>query len=177
MIFVTVGTHEDGFDRLLTEMDRLVATGVVTEEVVYQAGYSQVKPRRGRVEALLPFDEVQRLMGAARIVVTHGGPASIMQALAHGKLPIVVPRQARFGEHVDDHQVRFAQRIADRVVVVIDIQQLGAALVNHAERAESLAASGRGPDRARAFARRFDQLCDELVQSGIRGPAVLRWQR
>ena len=48
-------------------------------------------------------------------------PGEALQAFAHGKVPIVVPRQSAFGEHVDDHQVRFARKIADRILVVTDI--------------------------------------------------------
>ena len=40
MIFVTVGTHEQSFERLVKEMDRLVETGVITEEVFIQTGIS-----------------------------------------------------------------------------------------------------------------------------------------
>ena len=38
----------------------------------------------------------------------------------NGKHPIVVPREARFGEVVDDHQVHFAERLAqDRLVTLV----------------------------------------------------------
>ena len=40
MIFVTVGTHEQPFNRLIEEVDRLVETGVITDEVFIQTGYS-----------------------------------------------------------------------------------------------------------------------------------------
>jgi UDP-N-acetylglucosamine transferase subunit ALG13 len=177
VIFVTVGTHEDGFDRLIGEMDRLVSTGEVGEEVVYQAGASRLRPARGVVEGMMPFERVQAFMREARVVVTHGGPASIMQVLAYGKVPIVVPRQARFGEHVDDHQVRFAARIADRVVVVLDIADLGPALRAHAERSAVLPRGGSGPERARLFAERLDALCEGLFPPGRRLGGVLRWRR
>lgn len=175
MIFVTVGTHEDGFDRLVREMDRLTGSGEVVDEVVYQAGYSRFRPARGRVEAMIGFDEVQALMKQARVVVTHGGPASIMQALAYGKVPVVVPRQARFGEHVDDHQVRFARRIGDRVEVVEDITELGPAITRAAAR--SGAGEVDGSARARAFAGRLDELCEALLEGGVRRRGVLRWPR
>ncbi len=176
MIFVTVGTHEDGFDRLVREVDRLVGTGAITEEVVYQAGYARFQPAHGgRVEAMIPFDEVQTLMRRARVIVTHGGPASIMQALALGKVPVVVPRRAKFGEHVDDHQVRFAARIADRVEVVLEIADLAAALTAAGDR--SGPPPPPGASRADAFGARLDVLCDTLFPAGQRRNGVLRWPR
>lgn len=175
MIFVTVGTHEDGMDRLMAEVDRLVEVGELRDELVVQAGYSELRPRGARVEAMMPFDEVQEAMRRAEVVITHGGPASIMQALSFGKTPVVVPRQARFGEHVDDHQVRFARRIADRVLVVTDIAELGPAVA----RARALAAAPHEASDAPAarFAGRFDALCEELLREGGGPRGVLRWPR
>ena len=44
MIFVTVGTHEQPFDRLVKYIDELVKVGEIKEEVVIQAGYSTYEP-------------------------------------------------------------------------------------------------------------------------------------
>ena len=51
-------------------------------------------------------------MGSAAAVVCHGGPGTILGARHRGAVPIVVPRQHRLGEHVDDHQVAFSRRLA-----------------------------------------------------------------
>ena len=48
----------------------------------------------------------------AAAVVCHGGPGTIMLAVHEGRRPVVVPRTRSLGEHVDDHQVAFARRIA-----------------------------------------------------------------
>ncbi len=165
MIFATVGTHEQPMDRLLRALDTLPAGTVAEDEpIVVQSGWCTYAARRCVTTKLLPFEEVQRHMQEARIVITHGGPASIMQALSHGKVPIVVPRQAAHGEHVDDHQVLFSRRIADRVVVVLDITELPAALARHGDRVAALGPDAFGPARARAFALRFDTLCRDLVR-------------
>jgi UDP-N-acetylglucosamine transferase subunit ALG13 len=163
MVFVTVGTHEDPFDRLVAEVDRLRAAAEV-EEVYVQTGYATVVPTHCRHEKMIGFDEMMAAMREARVVVTHGGPASIMQALALGKVPVVVPRQSRHGEHVDDHQVRFARRVAERVVVVMEMEELGPAIRDHAARVASLGPSRGGPDRARAFAEKLDALCASLLR-------------
>lgn len=170
MIFATVGTHEDPFDRLVLELDRLQPA--LGEEVVIQSGYTRVPAPRCTVVPMLDFRTMQARMAAARVVVTHGGPASIMQAFAHGKTPVVVPRQARFREHVDDHQVRFSARIADRIVRVLDIAELGPAIALAATRP----ATGRS-GQAEAFALRFDALCEDVLARGnttARGGVRLR---
>jgi UDP-N-acetylglucosamine transferase subunit ALG13 len=51
-----------------------------------------------------------------------------MPVLAAGTPIVLVPRQHSFGEHVDDHQVAFCTRVADRragVHLVTDIATLG----------------------------------------------------
>ena len=110
----------------------------------------------------MPFAAIQDHMARARVVITHGGPASIMQALSHGKVPIVVPHQPQFGEHVDDHQVRFSRRVADRVIVVLDIADLPRAIRDYDEHAAAVATYG--PERAREFAEKLDVLCDDLLK-------------
>ncbi len=67
-------------------------------------------------------------MEQARIVITHGGPSSFIMPLQIGKIPIVVPRQSRFNEHVNDHQLLFARAVKERygnLIVVEDIETLG----------------------------------------------------
>lgn len=61
------------------------------------------------------------------IIITHGGPATFMGAIAKGKKPIVVPRQEKYGEHVNDHQLEFAEQVSGRfgsIIVVEDITSL-----------------------------------------------------
>lgn len=159
MIFCTVGTHEDPFDRLLRALDALPGD----EPVLIQSGYSTYVPTRCTAESMMPFARVQASMKEARIVVTHGGPASIMQALSHGKVPIVAPRQSAFGEHVDDHQVRFASKIADRVLVLLDVAELPAMIARYDDLVAGLGPSTFGPERARRFASKLDDLTERLL--------------
>jgi beta-1,4-N-acetylglucosaminyltransferase len=109
MIFVTVGTNEARFDRLL----RAVAELDVDEEVIVQHGHSSpVGPRRAQLVDFLPFDDMVATIRRARIVITHAGVGSIMVALANERRPIVLPRLAANGEAVDDHQLQLGRRFA-----------------------------------------------------------------
>ncbi|MCO4511653.1 Glycosyl transferase CpsG [Streptococcus infantarius subsp. infantarius] len=128
MIFVTVGTHEQPFNRLIQEVDHLVETGVIKEEVFIQTGYSTYEPKFCQWSRLISFDQMSEFMQKADIIITHGGPATFMSAIANGKKPIVVPRQEKYNEHVNDHQVDFAQQVKERydsIEVVTDISELG----------------------------------------------------
>ncbi len=109
MILVTVGTNETPFDRLLKALDDREEDG---EELLVQHGPSPVRPLGAEYVDFLPYDELADSIRRARVVVTHAGVGSIMTALANGKRPIVVPRLARYGEAVDDHQVGLGRRLA-----------------------------------------------------------------
>lgn len=122
MIFVTVGTHEQPFNRLVECIDKLVETGKINEEVFIQTGYSTYEPKYCKWSKLLPYQEMVQKVQDARIVITHGGPSSFIMPLQIGKIPIVVPRQKRYGEHVNDHQVEFTKSVAERMQNIIPIE-------------------------------------------------------
>lgn len=134
MIFVTVGTHEQPFNRLVECVDTLKKNGTITEDVVIQTGYSTYEPKYCKWQKLFPYQEMLRLVSEARIVITHGGPSSFIMPLQIGKTPIVVPRRHEFNEHVNNHQVSFAKAVAERmgtIIVVDDIMQLGTTITNY----------------------------------------------
>ena len=93
MIFVTVGTHEQSFNRLVRAVDELKRDGVIAEEVIIQTGYSTYEPKYCQWSKLIPYQEMIKNVEKAHIVITHGGPASFIMPLQIGKTPIVVPRQ------------------------------------------------------------------------------------
>lgn len=127
MIFVTVGTHEQPFNRLIKEVDRLKKEGIITDEVFIQTGFSTYEPQYCDWKNIISYSEMEDYMNRADIIITHGGPATFMGAIAKGKKPIVVPRQEKFGEHVNDHQLEFAEQVSERfgsIVVVEEISEL-----------------------------------------------------
>ena len=134
MIFVTVGTHEQPFNRLIQKVDELKRDGVITEEVIMQTGFSTYEPKNCQWSKLIPYQQMVKNIADARIVITHGSPASFIMPLQVGKIPIVVPRQYQFDEHVNDHQVEFARNVAKRmgnILVVEDIEKLEAMITDY----------------------------------------------
>ena len=134
MIFVTVGTHEQPFNRLLQKIDELKEKGIINEEVIMQTGFSTYEPKYCTWSSLLPYSQMVQNVKEARIVITHGGPASFIMPLQIGKTPIVVPRQKQFDEHVNNHQVDFSKAVAERmgtIITVVDINDLENTIVNY----------------------------------------------
>jgi exopolysaccharide biosynthesis glucuronosyltransferase PssE len=114
VILVTIGTSEP-FDRLLASLDHL-PNG---ERLVVQTGASTVRPEGAECIDYLAFDHLMELVRDARIVICHAGVGTTLAVLALGKRPIVVPRVAKYGEAVDDHQLEFGQRLAAAGLVTL----------------------------------------------------------
>ena len=125
MIFATVGTHEQPFNRLVEYMDIWAAEH--DEEVIIQTGFSTYEPKKAKWEKLFSYSNMVENVDKARIVITHGGPSSFIMPLQVGKIPVVVPRKKKYGEHVNDHQVEFCNQVAARkcnIIVVENVKML-----------------------------------------------------
>lgn len=141
MIFVTVGTHEQPFDRLLKCIDKMVEEGKIKEEVIVQKGYTDYKMQHCTEHKLIGYDEMQKYIQEARIVVTHGGPASFIAPISIGKIPIVIPRKKEFNEHVNNHQLEFSKQVEQRmqnIIVAENDEQIEDAILNYDVKVKAL---------------------------------------
>lgn len=109
-LFVTVGTDYHRFDRLVWWLDEWLAGGPDVDRVVLQRGTSSTSERTESID-YLPRTRLIEEFQEASVVVCHGGPATILECRSNGLVPIVVPREERYDEHVNDHQVDFCERL------------------------------------------------------------------
>ena len=163
MIFVTVGTHEQPFNRLVQKMDELKKNGTIQEDVIIQTGFSTYEPQYCQWSKLIPYQQMIKNVEEARIVIMHGGPASFIMPLQIGKTPIVVPRQHKFDEHVNNHQVEFARNVEKRMGTIIDVEDvetLGDIITNYYQ---IVAGMGHGMSSNNAkFNEELEKLVDKL---------------
>lgn len=109
---VSLGTQEDyGFRRLL---DRLVPLVPSSARVLWQTGGTDTTGLGIEARSRVPSEEMRTSIRDADVVVAHAGTGIALMALENGKCPILVPRRARHGEHVDDHQMTIALDLALR---------------------------------------------------------------
>ena len=99
MIFVTVGSQKFQFNRLLKEVDELIETGKIKDDIFAQIGASDYKE-------FITQEVFNDYLNKADIIITHAGTGVIVNAIKKGKKVIGVPRLAKYGEHVDDHQIQ-----------------------------------------------------------------------
>jgi UDP-N-acetylglucosamine transferase subunit ALG13 len=153
MIVVTVGTHEQPFDRMLRAV---VALGDA-EPMLVQYGTCTITQGPGEWVDFLSFDELAERAKGARAFICHAGVGSIVLARRCGHRPIIMPRRPEHGEHVDEHQLELSRRLhkAGLVAVVEDEHELAAAVRNPAAVPEAGATAGslNGPSALSADVR------------------------
>jgi UDP-N-acetylglucosamine transferase subunit ALG13 len=116
LILLSLGTHQQPFTRALDLVEPLARGGT---ELVVQHGSTPPRPEMPNSTwvRFMAFAEVVEAMGRADSVICHAGVGTIVTALQAGHTPVVLPRMARLGEHVDDHQLDIATRFAERGLI------------------------------------------------------------
>ena len=130
MIFVTLGTQDKPFKRLLKEVDECIEKGIIKDTVIVQAGYTKYKSDNMVIHDYLDMDEFEEYMNKADLIICHGGVGSILGGLNKKKRVIAAPRLSKFKEHVNDHQIQIIDNFIKRgyIVGVRDVSELPAAI-------------------------------------------------
>ncbi len=162
-VMVTVGTDHHPFDRLIRWIDEW-RDDHPEVHILVQRGTSRPS-RHGSSPELVPYEELCELFRQSTVVVSHGGPATIMDALAAGRLPIVVPRDPGLGEHIDGHQLSFAEHLRRRGLgaVATTKAELSAAIDRALADPDSFAVSVH--DQVSDGVARFAEIVDEMLDS------------
>lgn len=125
MIFLTVGTQFP-FDRLARAVDEIIDEGLIDGEVFAQIGESSYKPRNFESVAHLEKDVFDNYIREASGVIGHAGMGTISMAMEYEKPLLVVPRQKRYGEVVNDHQVAIARKFEElgHLLAAYEVEEL-----------------------------------------------------
>jgi beta-1,4-N-acetylglucosaminyltransferase len=136
VIFVTVGMHHQGFERLVRAMDE--AAKSLDEPVVMQIGATNYQPVNASWFRFAEQAEADRLVAEARVNVGHAGIGTVLSAFRCRTPLILVPRRAGQSEHVDDHQLELAYALAETGRIVLVEEPTCEALLEAIEKAGSL---------------------------------------
>jgi UDP-N-acetylglucosamine transferase subunit ALG13 len=111
-VVVTVGTAEGfGFRALIERALAVIPSGA---EVTWQTGPTDTSGLDLDAEPAMASDRFRSLLAEADVIISHAGTGSSLAALHAGRCPVLVPRRAEQGEHVDDHQREIARELAGR---------------------------------------------------------------
>lgn len=118
MIYVTLGTQKFEFNRVLEYIDKAIENGLIQQELCVQAGYSSYEPKNYTVQKFIEKDEVERLIDESEFIISHGGSGSIIDALRIDKKMIIIPRDEKYGEHIDNHQFELVDKFYEKGLIL-----------------------------------------------------------
>jgi UDP-N-acetylglucosamine transferase subunit ALG13 len=95
----------------------------------------------------MEMEEFGQFVAQAELLILHAGAGSVIHAIQAGKIPVVMPRFAKYGELVDDHQLEFARALAEmgKVVLAKEPDDLIDAVAEALKRQRSIRASHETP--------------------------------
>lgn len=130
MILVTLGTQDKPFIRLLDQVQKEIDNGNIQDEVIVQAGFTKYESKNMQIFDLIDREKFIELMSKCDILITHGGVGSIISGLQNNKKVIVAPRLAKYGEHMNDHQIQIVENFSRNgyIIPLYDGDNLGEVL-------------------------------------------------
>ncbi len=112
MIFVTLGTQDKQFTRLIKNIDDEIKKGNMKEKVIVQAGITKYDTKDMEMFDLLPKEDFDKYIKECDLLITHGGVGSILTGLKNNKKVIAAPRLFKYNEHMNDHQKQIIERFS-----------------------------------------------------------------
>lgn len=108
MIFVTLGTQDKQFNRLLDAVLKLNTN----EQIIIQAGTTRFPSDYKdniKIYKFISKNDFDEYMKKASCIITHAGVGTIMLGLKYHKKMIVAARLKKYKEHENDHQLQIQE--------------------------------------------------------------------
>ena len=127
MIFVTLGTQDKSFVRLLKAIDREIENGNIKDKVIVQAGLTKYSSPNMEILDLISEEEFDKLIDKCDLLITHGGAGSILAGVKKNKKIIAAARLAKYKEHTNDHQKQIIKEFSNKgyILELKDFNSLG----------------------------------------------------
>lgn len=106
MIFVTLGTQDKKFDRLLYAIEKQIKNNIIKDKVIVQAGHTKFKSDYMQIFDLVDSVSFNKYIDECDLLITHGGVGSIISGLKKNKKVIAAARLKKYKEHTNDHQIQ-----------------------------------------------------------------------
>lgn len=130
MVLVLLGTQNNSFHRLLEEIDKLIQSNVIKDDVIVQAGHTKYISDNMKIMNFIERDEFEKLQEKADLIISHGGVGSILQSIIKEKKVIAIPRLHEYKEHVNNHQKDIVELFNEKgyIIGIKGIEELEAAI-------------------------------------------------
>ncbi len=121
MILISAGTLHRPFDRLLKASLNIFRNS--SEKIIVQRGAADsIKnyPDHFSVTDLIPYHKMLNLYQQANLVISAAGEKSVIDILRNSRYkPILFPRLKKFGEHIDNQQLKIAKTLEGKGLALL----------------------------------------------------------
>jgi UDP-N-acetylglucosamine transferase subunit ALG13 len=121
LIFVSVGTPEKPFNRLIEGVDKIA--DIVGEKILAQIGFATYIPKRIEFFKFCPQEKMLSYIKAASLVISQAGFGIIGNSINFQKPIILVPREIKYGEAIDK-QYELAEYLASQNKSILCIRDI-----------------------------------------------------
>jgi UDP-N-acetylglucosamine transferase subunit ALG13 len=133
-VFVTVGTRDEPFTRLIKGVEDLAKKGIIKEKIIVQAGHTKYASGYAEVFDFCPPEKIDDLILNAKYVITQESAGIGTQCLKYRTKFVVMPRDYQYGELPTKSDMK--EDLQDKLEelgytkVVRDVDELEKAIVN-----------------------------------------------
>lgn len=113
MVFITLGTQGNQFQRCLKMVEDLIDELHPNQEFIAQLGNTKYKSDKIQCLDFVTEADFKELIGKADIVITHAGSGALFSAIKQGKKTIAVARLHKFKEMANDHQTELVRKLTE----------------------------------------------------------------
>lgn len=126
MVFVTLGTQDKTFERLLIKLDEMIDKGIINDDLIVQAGSTKYNSKNMQILDFIDMNQFNSYIEECDYMVTHAGVGTIINGINHGKKVIAVARREKYGEHENDHQVEITTKFTKMGYIIgcVDVNEL-----------------------------------------------------
>jgi UDP-N-acetylglucosamine transferase subunit ALG13 len=118
MIFVSLGTQDKPFLRVLQELENLIKTFNIKDEIIVQQGNTTYESNLFKSFKYVNNTQFVEYIQRSNIIITHAGSGSLFNAIKSGKKIIAVARLKKYGEMIDNNQTELAKKLAEEGYII-----------------------------------------------------------
>ena len=112
MIFLSAGNNELSFLRLFLKFEKIFGNlNKRNVEVICQTGHTEYRYKNFKIIKFVEKKKFNVLILKSSVFISHAGAGSVIDSIQNRKIPILLPREKKFNEHVDDHQVELYKKL------------------------------------------------------------------
>ena len=114
MIFISVGNNQQSFIRLFKKFEKIYKKLPKKKtKVICQIGYTDYTNKEFEIIKFIEKKSFNHLVRKSDLFISHAGAGSVIDSINNKKIPILLPREKKYNEHVDNHQIEFYKKLLE----------------------------------------------------------------